>query len=123
VPPTPDAPCAPPPAPRQLPHALWPPLVALAACLFSIDVALRRLEIGRPRAGGDALGFLRPAAAPSRPLARPAPAPYAPGAPQEPVPDEAAPAAPPPPEVDPDSYAGRLLGARRAAKKRMGKGS
>jgi uncharacterized membrane protein len=118
-----------PTVPQRLPHPIWPLLVAIAAFLLLMDVALRRVEIGRG-AGGQALVLVRPAAAASRPLPKPASAPYAPAMPMPPIPDQPAPEpevdttpaveAPKAKEVDPESYAGKLLAARGKARKKMG---
>jgi Mg-chelatase subunit ChlD len=95
--------------PRRVPRPLWPLLLGLSAVLLLIDVAVRRLDLGGdPRT----LASPVPGAAPTRGF-RAAKA----------VPGTATPAAvlddaPPPAQVDPDSYAGRLLAARRAARKK-----
>ncbi len=116
----------PPDAPRLVPHALWPALVVLAALLFLLDAAIRRLEWplwGRPVPAG-----ARPAAPPRPAAPRPArraralpPAP--PPAPVDlpPVFEEQAepePVQEPPPETATERYVGGLLAARRRARAR-----
>lgn len=125
-----------PKVPSTVPHPLWPVLSTLAALLFLLDVALRRFEWFSPR-GPALVSTVRSMAAPSRALPKPgtsAPAPALPGlsslaAPPPPEPERVDPVAPevvappPPPEkAGPaaDSYAGRLLAARKSAKKKMG---
>jgi uncharacterized membrane protein len=102
---------------RQVPKPLWPALMALAAVLLLLDVASRRLQWGSdPRArtvtqpsAAAARYRPRPTAPPtSRPVAV---ASEAPEALDEPV--EVA------PEVPADSYAGRLLAARKKARDKL----
>lgn len=112
-----------PPVARRVPHALWPWLMGLAALLLVLDVASRRLDM----AGSGPTSIIRnPAAAGSRYAFRRPPPAVAGGAPApsevaEPV-EEDEPAPPPKPavEVDPKSYAGRLLAARKTARKKLG---
>ena len=106
-----------PEVPRQVPRPLWPPLIGLAGFLLLFDVAIRRLDLGRGT-GGQV--FERAIAAPSAAGAfRTAPA--APVPPDEPDHGPSTPEGdrPPTAEVPPESYAGRLLAARRAARKKM----
>jgi hypothetical protein len=102
---------------RQVPRPLWPPLVVLAAILLVLDVAARRLDTGgggraAPAAVAGAQSRLRwsrlkPAAGPSDTEA----------ADIEVEPD----LAPPEPEIHipDDSYAGRLLAARKKARDKL----
>lgn len=101
---------------REVPRPLWPPLIALAAFLLLADVAIRRLDLRPPPKGW----VTAPAgAAPARGL------PLQGSLTRAAVRAEAAEAgdegAPPRPEaeVDPASYAGRLLAARRAARRKL----
>lgn len=96
-----------PAVPRRIPHPLWPWLTGLAGFLLVLDVAFRRLGA----LGGPSAALTRPAEArpvPSGPAPEPDPPPPADPPSSEP---EAAP-------VDPTSYAGRLLAARKAARTR-----
>lgn len=105
---------------RRVPRPLWPPLLALAGFVLLADVAVRRLDLFGG-AGGTAT-VTRPAAAPPRWAFREAIPKGPAGSPAGEVPVEpqgSGPAAPPPTEVDPESYAGRLLAARRKARDRM----
>ena len=103
--------------PRKIPRPLSPALIGLAGLLLLIDVAQRRLDLGRrSRTQG-----LERAVASARP-----PNAWRPASPGAPPPTEDPPDAPPPgeakpagPDVPPESYAGRLLAARRAARKKM----
>jgi Mg-chelatase subunit ChlD len=114
---------------RQIPQALWPWLVGLAGFLLLFDVALRRLDLSSAQLSptrrvtrGDAG---RMAARPRR-----APVPNADlsgGVSSEDVEEVVGEVAieedtPPRPELDipQDSYAGRLLAARKKARKDMG---
>lgn len=117
---------APPNTPRLVPHALWPPLVILAALLWVLDAAIRRLEWplwGRsPLAAGVA-------PAPSRslpPRAQPprrAPVKVAPresvelppAFEEQPEPEVVA---EPTPASASEKYVGGLLAARRRARQR-----
>ncbi len=116
----PTAAFARPPVPREVPRPLWAWFVAAAAFAWLLDAAARRLDLGQdPRAvttrmttaapGSARWAAVRPAAGPGG--GRPA-APVEGDAP----PDES-PAAPPV-EVPADSYAGKLLAARRQARKK-----
>jgi len=109
---------------RAVPHPLWPGLLALAACLLLADVAARRLAVGGRVT--DRLAEVVATGLPARRALRRPPAPRPPrrrGAPvvaAEPVQEEPEAPLPDPPVVDPGSYAGRLLAARKAARKRLG---
>lgn len=98
---------------RRIPLPLWPWFVVLAAVLLVLDVAVRRLSFGSQTAR-----MTRPAPPPVRPspLAKPSVRPTV-ATPDEPD-DHDALEAPAPPEVDPTSYAGRLLAARRSGRKK-----
>jgi len=107
--------------PRQVPRPLWPPLMGMAAFLLLLDVAIRRLDFRRD-IGGQVVQ--RATAAPS---ARGAFKPAAPkpskirsetGDIADPDSGDDGPSAPAV-EVPPESYAGRLLAARKAARKKM----
>lgn len=107
-----------PPVARKIPYALWPWLMGLAALLLLLDIASRRLDLS---AAGPGSKITKPAAARpayrfqqraqrARPVSEVA----------EPVEAEEEPLPPPPKaEVDPGSYAGRLLAARREARKKL----
>lgn len=99
---------------RKIPHPLWPFLLVLAAFLFLADIAVRRLAFG---SAGTA-SLTRPSATVPRRTFRPT----VPAKRSEAVdlePDDEPPAAPVD-EVDPTSYAGRLLAARRSAREKLG---
>lgn len=123
-----------PDTPREVPQALWPHLLWLAAALLLLDVALRRLELGK-------LGVLQTAtlvpatrAVPVRSTRKKRTRPAA-GTPAAAKPDQSAddeepelPELPPEPVKPastapapaPGSYAGRLLAARKRAGTRTG---
>lgn len=108
---------------RRVPRPLWPLLIALAGFLLLLDVALRRLDRLWPSGAGTAT-VTRPAAAPTRWAFREQAAPVAPSertvSEGEPVEvDDAPAAAAPKVEVPADSYAGRLLAARRKARDKL----
>lgn len=108
-----------PETPRRVPRPLWPPLMALAAVLLVLDVAARRLDLSRDAA---ARALESPAGAPGASRWTAARARPSGGAAAGPVEEEEAqPDAlrPPAIEVAPDSYAGRLLAARQAARRKM----
>jgi uncharacterized membrane protein len=124
-----------PTVPRQVPRPLWPYALGLAALWLLIDIAVRRLEFGAPNLGiagslvGAAAASSRPRAA--KPAVRTAPIPVggavdARSAAEETVAvirEEAAPSAGPAPAApapEPGSYAGRLMQARKSARKKMG---
>jgi len=120
----------PPERPRLVPHPQWPTLVVLAALLFLLDAAIRRLAW--PLWGGptDALttaipGFTPPATVPTAP--RPArsrprrPALKVDPAPESPTavsPEETAPSPAPAEPTRSEEYVGGLLAARRRARQR-----
>jgi Mg-chelatase subunit ChlD len=112
-----------PETPRQVPRPLWPPLLALAAVLLLLDVASRRLDPWRDPV---ASAVTVPAAAQDAPRwrqVRPvSPVAGAPTAASGAAPEVLLPEVPDVPrvEVPEDSYAGRLLAARKAARKKMG---
>lgn len=102
---------------RKIPHALWPWLMGLAALLLLVDIASRRLDLST---SGNRAVVTRPAAATPRYR-------FEPNAPKrtevaEPVEtlDEPVVQGPPKVDVDPRSYAGRLLAARQQARKKHG---
>jgi len=110
---------------RKIPHALWPWLMGLAALVLVLDVASRRLDLGSTGAGA----IVRSTAAAGakfqfRVDPRKAPMPRS-GAAEEVVvdaldePDPAAVPKKPKVDVDPKSYAGRLLAARRQARSKL----
>ncbi len=104
---------------RTVPRPLWPPLMALAAMILLLDVAARRLALSR---GPGAQNMVRPASTPPKLPWRAAP--KGPrgvrdAAAVEDADDPGAGDAPPPLEVPEDSYAGRLLAARRAARRKL----
>ncbi len=109
-----------PDVPRMVPTPLWPWMLGLAAFLLLLDVATRRLGLGR---GPDSATALVPQS--RRPKFRPAQrqvvadaAPRAEAAgPVEEVDGQSVEA----PEVPDDSYAGRLLAARKKARDRQGR--
>jgi len=113
--------------PISIPYPLWPVLVVLAACLFLLDVAVRRLEL-RSAPLGAPQRLVGAKAAQHRPLPRPAPRTSSHVVPAMQVtPSENAPATKPPPPpmppvepADPDGYAGRLLASKRNARKKKG---
>lgn len=111
---------APPQVPRLVPHALWPPLVILAALLLLIDVAIRRLEWKRALPGPTV--DVRLPALPSRPAPRRRAVKVASNVPTvEPVAIE--PVEPPqdasePEEPASNAYVGGLLAARNRARDR-----
>jgi Mg-chelatase subunit ChlD len=120
----PEAVFARPEAPRRVPRPLWPPLMALAAVVLLLDVAARRLmlstdaraaQMTHPAAAPGAGRWAAVRAAPVRGGTGGGEAPGDGAAPEE---DEApvAPAV----EVPADSYAGKLLAARKRARKKMG---
>ncbi len=115
---------------REIPHPLWPWLMGLAALLLALDVASRRIDLSSI---GPGASVAVPAAAGARfqfrpdPRKAPIPAADAPRDDGEPEVGEAleiddSPALPKKPkvDVDPESYAGRLLAARRSARKKLG---
>jgi uncharacterized membrane protein len=117
----------PPETPRLVPHALWPALVVLAALLWLLDAAIRRLEWPlwgpRPALATPVQAAPRPAA---RPAARPRPRAPAPRIVERPpelppafeeveqVPEE--PVEEKKPETASERYLGGLLAARRRAR-------
>ncbi|MBW2255882.1 MAG: VWA domain-containing protein, partial [Deltaproteobacteria bacterium] len=109
---------------RHVPHPLWPLLLALAAFLLLADVASRRLALGGQGPRLDPATLTAGAAA-KRAFRKP----YRPAAKQRvavasevgEVEDEPETPLPVPPIVEPDSYAGRLLAARRQARRKMGR--
>ncbi|MCB9677372.1 MAG: VWA domain-containing protein [Alphaproteobacteria bacterium] len=113
---------------RQIPHPLWPWLMAIAAMLLLLDIASRRLDLSAAGPGS----IVRQTAVASTgpkfqfradPRKAPAPAQSASGEVVVDALEEAdEPALPKKPavEVDPKSYAGRLLAARRTARKQLG---
>ncbi|MEO0604908.1 MAG: glutamine amidotransferase, partial [Myxococcota bacterium] len=109
---------APPEVLRTVPRPLWPWLVGLAAFLLLADVAVRRLLLAR--AMGSAIGASPGAATPRWPSRLGAgAAPSSSGGERASVEEASSPDEPPPPVPD-DSYAGRLLAARRKARREMG---
>ena len=109
---------------RRIPQAMWPWLVALAGLLLLLDIAARRLA--PPRVGSMMTRVVTTGAPTRRPeRGRPTwvpPTPKAPGSAEEQedldIPEErSAPVAPS--EIPEESYAGRLLAARRSARKKM----
>lgn len=107
-----------PPVPREVPRPLWAVFVVAAAVAWLLDVAARRLDVGQdPRAV--TVRTIEPAAAGARWAAvRPATVPG--GGPGAAVEGDAPPeAGPPAVEVPADSYAGKLLAARRGARKKI----
>ena len=125
----------PPRDPRLVPHALWPPLVVLAALLWLFDAAVRRLAW--PLFGSSGGRILAPASAPSALPAtlRGSPAPAVRRSPRGAAPDpslppafvetgpkEAAPAqVEAKPETASEKYVGGLLAARRRARSKTEK--
>jgi Mg-chelatase subunit ChlD len=110
-----------PPVPREVPVPWWPTLLWLLPFLLLLDVAARRLAVGG-RGPKVAEEVLRRGAEGARRFRTP-PKPKAPSAtdkakvdvePEEPQGPMAEPEV-----VDPESYAGRLLAARKNARKRM----
>lgn len=104
---------------RLVPRPLWPALLALATLLFLLDVALRRLDFGWDRRARTV--ELATNAATARVWQQARAKPVAPGersaaAEVQEIPPPTAPV----PEVDPDSYAGKLLAARKKSRKRTG---
>lgn len=104
---------------RTVPQPLWPWLVGLAGFLWLLDVAVRRLQLGRAVAPAVVANVT--AALPRWPSrlgarrstsGRPPPPPDHAPPPED---DEA----PPPPAIPDDSYAGRLLAARRKARDKL----
>jgi hypothetical protein len=111
---------------RKIPHALWPWLMGLAALLLLFDVASRRLDLSS--AGPGSIVRTPAAAGPkfqfrADPRKAPLKAPTESGEQivdaLEEV-DEGPVKKKPAVEVDPKSYAGRLLAARRTARKKLG---
>ena len=104
---------------RNVPHPWWPWLLAVAALLLVADVALRRLDFERqPKTiVGPAPSML---AARAKPKKRKRAVVKAPSTTQEATVVEEAKAVEvaPQPELDPESYAGRLLAARGSARHR-----
>jgi Ca-activated chloride channel family protein len=109
---------------REVPRPLWPILMAISAFLLLLDVANRRLDLSFDRraqavaATGGATArlawrFGQPPAAPASGAPK-----SAGGEVTELVPDEPS-AAPPKVEVPPESYAGRLLAARKKARDKI----
>jgi uncharacterized membrane protein len=107
-----------PPVPRQVPRPLWAWFVGLAGVVWLLDAAARRLDLGgdpravtarltEPAAGAPRWAAVRPRGSPS-------------GAAAAPVEGDHPPEPPPtaPVEVPADSYAGKLLAARRQARKK-----
>lgn len=107
---------------RAVPHPLWPWLVVLAAFLLLADVASRRLALRArldPHAVELAASVFRRRRAPLRrrpPRRVKRTRTEAAATPDEALLDEPAAAAP---QVDPDSYAGQLLAAKRATRRRL----
>ena len=121
---TPEAVFARPEIARYIPQELWPYLLAVAAFLLLFDVALRRLDLGRrPKlaAGPDITSALSGVTRrkPRRRRKR-RPVTVFKGEEDDEPPDDDVDPGPPPVEVDEASYAGRLLAARRSAKRKMG---
>jgi len=120
----------PPEAPRLVPHALWPPLVILAALLWLLDTAVRRLEWPLwGRSPAPAIAAPAPAApAPRAPRSRRVPRIEREAAPPPDLPpafeEHEEPAPPPEPVVETaeERYVGGLLAARRRARSRTEKG-
>lgn len=101
---------------RRVPRPVWPWLMAVAAVLLLLDVASRRLQLWSDP-GARVVRQPSPAAARYRPSAPVATSPRSTVPAESPEAlDEGAPVAP---EVPPDSYAGRLLAARKKARKKM----
>ena len=100
---------------RTVPQPLWPWLVVLAGVLLVLDVALRRLMLAR--AYGEAVAAPPEAARPRWPVRLGARSSSAVEPPALPAQEEAQVEAPLP--VPEDSYAGRLLAARRKARKKI----
>lgn len=111
--------------PRQVPRPLWPPLLGIAGVLLLLDVASRRLDPFRDPSA-QTVSALQGSAGASRwssvrrPPSRPSQA--AKGTQDAAEPELIAPeqSAPPPVDVPEGSYAGRLLKARKTARKKMG---
>jgi hypothetical protein len=107
--------------PRRVPRPLWPWFVALSGVVLLLDAAARRLDLGGdPRSVAvrlqDAPSAARgrwAAVTPARAASSATAGSRVPG-------DDDPPDAPPPPAVDvpADSYAGRLLAARKGARKK-----
>lgn len=118
-----------PAVPRQVPRPIWPYLLTASAFLLLLDIAVRRLELRAPTLGpvGSLVGTTAAASRPRPKPARSAPIPVG-GTVEapvqvEPVIREEPDVAPPPPAApapSPESYAGRLLQARKSARKKMG---
>lgn len=109
-----------PPVSRKIPYPLWPWLMGLAALLLLIDIASRRLDLSSGTRGT----FMRePTAAGPRYAFKPRAKPTGSTADleiDEPLNDEPDVPTKPRVEVDPTSYAGRLLAARKNARKKLG---
>lgn len=111
---------------RRVPRPLWPLLIALAGLLLLLDVAVRRLDLSRDPLARAALEA--PAGGTPRFQWRTRPAPSAPVVERgsageadvvDPADGDGLGSGSPAVEVDPESYAGRLLAARRAARKKL----
>lgn len=121
---------------RSVPHPLFPIVLALAAFLLLLDITMRRFEWFGGR-GPALVSTVRTSAAASRPMPKAANPSFAvpalPSFSAAPGPAEEAPVEATAPEVledpavaaakkgpDAGSYAGRLLAARKTARKKMG---
>ena len=108
---------------RRVPQAMWPFLVALAGVLWLLDIAARRLA--PPRIGAMMTRVVTTGAPSARTeRRRPAWVPPTPrntsGSDEEQIEIlEEAVAPPVQSDIPEDSYAGRLLAARRSARKKM----
>lgn len=109
-----------PPTPRMVPQAWWPYLLFLLPFLLLLDVAVRRLGL-TPRGPVSKVAQPVRQGAPTRRRFRPKPPPQRAQAAEaeviEPEPDDSD--LPEPEIVDPTSYAGRLLAARKKAREKM----
>ncbi|MEN0065747.1 MAG: VWA domain-containing protein [Myxococcota bacterium] len=104
---------------RTVPWPLWPWLVGLAGVLLLADVAVRRLQLAK--AMGETLAAVTsggPPRWPARLTGRRTPAARSAVSMTEEGPEEV-PTAPEPPPVPVDSYAGRLLAARKKARDKL----
>ena len=115
--------------PISIPYALWPGLVVLAACLFLVDVAVRRLEL-RSTPLGAPQRLVGATAVPGRVIPRPAartstrvvPAMQPTSSGEKPASSQPSPPplAPSDPPNEVDGFAGRLLASKRNARKKPG---